>query len=272
MRIGKAHVIFRETLDWDRAGYSQLINPFIRETAALWDRHLPHTFTACRARIKAVSLAAHRELRNVRIHEGGSFDLDEIAAGDVVLFCDDDDWYSPHTVDYLGAVDELRDHLVVWLDGVFGFFAPKANITRPAGLPSVRLRHRALDHASGFLVKTNNYAVSGALLQSQPELLAAVWHHGYGGADECVRAGRVPLHVLPRTLSVVNRHPCSQLVLRRIMNGVGGEDAGLALWRLVRHYANSPDLPVPRGLEWAAPHMRQMKDLFRRRDNRIMGW
>ena len=37
-------------------------------------------------------------------------------------------------------VDELRDHLVVWLDGVFGFFAPKANITRPAGLPSDRLR------------------------------------------------------------------------------------------------------------------------------------
>ena len=147
---------------------------------------------------------------------------------------------------------------------MFGFFAPKANITRPAGLPSVRLRHRALDdHARGFLVKTNNYAVSGALLQSQPELLAAAWHGLYGGADECVRAGRVSLHVLPRTLSVVNRHPCRQLVLRRIMNGVGGEDAGLALWRLVRHYANSPDLPVPRGLEWAAPHMRQMKDLFR---------
>ena len=258
------HIIVRETLDWERATYDQLINPFIQDTARLWDSIFPLTYTACRARIKAIALAAHRDLRNARVHEGASLDLNEIAADDVVVFCDDDDWYSPHAMDYIGSVDELRDHLVVWLDGVFGFFAPKANITRLAGLPSIRLRHRTLnDRASDFIVKTNNYAVSGALLRSRPELLAAIWHHGYGGADECVRAGRIPLHVLPRTLSVVNRHPCSQLVLRRIMKSVGGEDAALALWRLVRHYANSPDLPVPRGLEWAAPHMLRIKNLFR---------
>ena len=36
MRIGICHVIIRDTLDWERTSYDQLISPFIRETARLW--------------------------------------------------------------------------------------------------------------------------------------------------------------------------------------------------------------------------------------------
>ena len=238
MRIGTCHIVVRRTLDWERASYDQLISPFIQETAALWDRTFRLTYTACRAGIKRVAQAAHRELSNVRILEPScpsAVDLAEIGARDIVLLCDDDDWYHPETVARLAAVDELATKVVVWPDGVFGYFAPKQNITRAAGLPRLRLRARTLEEpASGFLVKTNNYAVSGALVRRQPRLLEAIWNHGNGGADEYIRTGRVDIAKLSTPLSVANRHPCSQL-------------------------------------EWASKHIRRTQDVFHAAVGRVAG-
>ena len=257
MRIGTCHVVIRKTLDWQTAGHDQLVTPFIRDTAVLWDSIFNLSYTACRARIKAIAQDARRALPRVRIVEpdgAGDLDLSRVQPDDVVLLCDDDDWYHPQTVARLEAVDRLHDSVVVWPDGMYGFFAPKQNIARVL-LPPIRLRHRPLDdlHAQ-CVVKTNNYALSGALLRRQPELVKACWSHD--GADRYLKRTNLPVTTIAEPLSVVNRHPSSQLVLRRIMNSVeGGQDPALVLRRVVKHfghYGACDEKTIPAPYHWAA--------------------
>ena len=264
MRIGTCHVIIRETLDWERAGIGQLVSPFMRQTASLWDRTFQLGYSACRARIKRIAQEAHSALPNVRISEPaspGAVDLSAVRPEDVVLLCDDDDWYHPQTVARLETVEELRDSVVMWPDGVYGFFAPKQNIVSASGLPRVRMRHRPLGETSAYsIIKTNNYALSGELLSREPQLVSRLW--GHEGAVRYLQAERPPVKMLAAPLSVVNRHPCSQLALGRIMRSVGTEDAALALWRLVKHYVNCLPNPIPPEYRWASTHVARVRDVF----------
>ena len=264
MRIGVCHVVIRDTLDWERTSYDQLISPFIRETVRLWNRTFHLDYMACRARIKSIAYDAHSALPNVQVVEPSSasaVDLSTIQPEDVVLLCDDDDWYHPQLVARLERVERWRDCVVMWPDAVYGFFAPKQNIARPAGLPRVRMRDRPLHQTGAYsVIKTNNYALSGALLQRQPQLLRGLW--GHGGAARYLQAERPRVMTLAEPLSVVNRHPCSQLVLGRIMQSVNGEDAALALWRLVKHWVNGHHPPVPPRYQWATMYIERVRSVF----------
>ena len=268
MRIETCHVVIRKTLDWQTAGHDQLVTPFIRDTAVLWDSIFSLSYTACRARIKAIAQDAHRALPRVRIVEpdgAGDLDLSRVQPEDVVLLCDDDSWYHPQTVARLEAVDRLHDSVVVWPDGVYGFFAPKQNIARVL-LPRIRLRHRPLDelHAE-CVVKANNYALSGALLRRQPQLVKACWSHD--GADRYLKRTGLPVTTIAEPLSVVNKHPSSHLVLRRIMNSVeGGQDPALVLRRLVKHfgrYGACDEKTIPAPYHWAAGLIERVCAVFR---------
>lgn len=264
LRIRTCHVIIRETLDWERVSIGQLVSPFMRETASLWDATFQLGYTACRARIKSIAQEAHRALPNARIIEPASadaVDLSVVEPEDVVLLCDDDDWYHPKATAWLETVEELRNSIVLWPDAVYGFFAPKQNIVSASGLPRVRMRDRPLHETGAYsLIKTNNYALSGELLSRQPQLLRGLW--GHLGAVRYLQAENPPVKTLSAPLSVVNRHPCSQLVLGRIMRSVGTEDAAVALWRLVKHYVNGPHTPLPAEYQWASRHIAGVRDVF----------
>ena len=141
-----------------------------------------------------------------------------------------------------------------------GSTAARQNIARNAGLLPIRLEPRSLDSPSDrYLVKTNNYALGGALLRRRPQLLKQVW--GHTNANDCCSGG-LAVARLATPLSVVNRHPCSQVVIGRIMRDVVGEDAALWLRRVVKHYVNSRHDPVPEPFEWATEHIARVRDVF----------
>ena len=123
------------------------------------------------------------------------------------------------------------------------------------------MRDRPLHQTGAYsIIKTNNYALSGELLSRQPQLLRGLW--GHLGAVRYLQLNSPPVKTLACPLSVVNRHPCSQLVLGRIMSSVGMEDPALALWRLVKHYVNSPPTSVPAEYQWASTHIARVRDVF----------
>ena len=89
------HVLIRETLDWKHARYDDLKTPFIRQVARLWDATFSVNYVDCRARLKEIALNNHKLLSEVQVHEFERFDSRYLQPGDIILPCDDDDWFHP---------------------------------------------------------------------------------------------------------------------------------------------------------------------------------
>ncbi len=263
---GVLHVVIRATLDWSRAGYEQLDSPFMQETARLWDSTFRLGYMACRARIKNIAERAHRARPDARVH-ANTIDLDVVQARDMVLLCDDDDWYSPQ----LGAALAARSRaggreLILWTDAVIGFYALKSAYLRQPGAPlNVLLRERGVgaEHGQKHLVRSNNYAIPGALLRNQPEVLKALWFHD--GADRYIARTNLPTTRIHSPLSVVNRHPCSKLVLSEVMKQIGTHewDPPTALRVAVAAWVRNQCVNLPGSLRWAAPLIHQVRAVFR---------
>lgn len=264
--MGLLHVVIRATLDWERAGYEQLDSPFMQETARLWDSTFRLGYMACRARIRNIAERAHRARPDVRVHYN-TIDLDAVKARDTVLLCDDDDWYSPH----LGAMLAARNgaggrELILWADAVIGFYALKRVYLQESRQPLlVLLRERGVnaEHDQRYLVRSNNYAIPGALLRDRPEVLKALWFHD--GADRYVARTNLPTTRLHAPLSLVNRHPCSKLVLRDIMEQIGAHawDPPTALRVAVAAWVRNQCVSLPGSLRWASPLIHQVRAVFR---------
>ena len=264
--MASLHVVIRATLDWETAGYDELDSPFMQETARLWDSTFRLGYMACRARIKNIAGRAHRARPNVRVH-ANTIDLDAVRPEDMVLPCDDDDWYSPH----LGAALVARAgaggrELTLWADAALRLHDLKTVfLRRPRAPPIVLLRERGVDaeHDQRYLVRSNNYAIPGALLQGRPDILKQLWFHD--GADRYVARTNLPTTRLHSTLSLVNRHPCSKLVLRDVMEQVRahGWDPGLALRVTVATWVRNHCPGLPRKLRWASPLIHQVRAVFR---------
>ena len=259
------HIVIRETLDWKRVSYDQLVSPFIQETARLWDSVFRLGYMACRDRIKTIALRANGGWAHVRLVQPGgpeAFDLGAIRPEDMVLLCDDDDWYAPQLAARLAALAERR-RVVIWPDAVFGFLALWSHFKHECPL-MVRLHERRLDAPrEQFTVRTNNYAIPGALILDRPGLLTSCW--GHGGADRLVtELKELPTTTLPLPLSIANRHPCSQMVLRRCMElaRAYGQDPAEALRKLVQHYARNPYMDIPTAWWWAVPLIQRTRAVF----------
>ena len=255
------HVLIRNTLDWELAGPEHLGDAFIREAARLWDDTFRVTYTACRARIKEIALDGFGALRDARIRAGWprpacDFDTSCFGPDDIVLFCDDDDWYHPHAVEHLQAYASDRDDVLLWPDGVYGFH-------RPTVEPCLeRVRERPLENTRDYAaaVKTNNYAATGRLLHREPRLLHDLWTHA--AAIRCLGARRYVREV-PVPLSLVNRHPCSYTVLSHVLESVSPAEAGGALRNLVRQYVEGRRTRMQACFEWAADYIERTKAVFR---------
>ena len=255
------HVLIRNTLDWDLAGPEHLNDDFIREAARLWDDTFRVTYTSCRARIKAIALDGFGALRGARIHSGWprpgrDFDASCFGPEDIVLICDDDDWYHPRAVEHLQAHVHDWDHVLLWPDGVYGFHGTAAE-------PCLeRVRERPLEdprtHAAP--VKTNNYAATGRLLRREPGLLQGLWTHS--AAIRCV-AERDRVRKLPAPLSLVNHHPCSYTVLNHVLGPVDQAEAGGVLRNLVLQYTEGRHAKMQACFRWAADLIERTKAVFR---------
>ena len=261
-REGRAailHVVIRATLDWQQATNDQLHPEYVREMAARWDSIFRLGFTDCRARIARLAERTHRARSNVRLAPRTgprSIDLDAVQADDWVLVCDDDDWYSPQLGAALAALNEPPNRrLILWADGRLELYGLGPHLRNPNLPLPLLLRERKADR-----VRTNNYAISGATLQQNPQLLHRAWFHDEVNRDVI---GRV---VLPgRALSVVNRHPTSTLVLRTIREQAeaSGIDLADAMRVAVWHFAYGPYPAEAAAFTWAAPLIHQTRDLFR---------
>ena len=264
--MGNLHIVVRKTLDWETAGYDELDSPFIQETARLWDSTFRLGYMACRARIKNIAGRAHRARPNVRVHSN-SIDLDAVQTEDMVLLCDDDDWYSPHLEAALAAQNGAgRRELILWADGSIGLYGlRRVFLQKPRAPLIVVLRERGVDaeHGQQYLVRSNNYAIPGALLQDQPDILGQLWFHD--GAERYVARTNLPTRRLHSTLSLVNRHPCSKLVLCEIMKQIRahGWDPAPALRVAVTAWVRNHCLGLPRRLGWASPLIHQVRAVFR---------
>lgn len=263
--MGTLHVVIRATLDWKRSGYEQLDSPFMRETARLWDSTFRLDYMACRARIRNIAERAHRARANVRVHSN-TIDLDAVRARDMVLLCDDDDWYSPN----LGAVLAAQHgaggrELLLWADGAIGIYDLKSAYHKPGAPLMVLMRERGVgaEHGQKYLVRSNNYAVPGALLQHQPEILKELWFHD--GAERYIARTNLATTRIHSPLSVVTRHPCSKLVLRTIMEQSRAHewDPPTALRVAVAAWVRNQCVGLPGSLRWASPLIHQVRAVFR---------
>ena len=251
MDIGRCHVVLRETLDWERTTYDDLVSPFIRDIVRLWDETFWISFRTCRARGKAIAQDAHRSL----LDHTGTLQLADISGlgpEDVLLPCDDDDWYHPEVLEHIHTAGVLRTGLLLWPDGVYGYRARDWHVERVA--------FRALDDASAVsgAIKTNNYAVTVALARREPGLLR------HSTAVELFKTRRPVYQALQPALSLVNRHPCSITVwMSNVAEFESAAERVVALQRIVARYLEREIDTSQSAFRWAMPHLAQVRDVFR---------
>ena len=251
------HVLIRQTLDWAHASHASLLNAFVQKVACQWDRTFEVSFTDCRARIKEAAHTCHSRLTDAMIHESYVLDAERLRSNDIILICDDDDVYHPWIVErlklHLRDRELLHSQILVWPDGVYGC----TKVKRPPG----QVRERKLTDGRN-IVKTNNYAMTGALIHREPHLLTTMRRHG--GADEYVRSCSTNVTEVSEQLSLVNRHPCSQLVLQGNLRGLDSADFEGVLKHLVRSYVSDDHHGrIQPTFEWASQYISQTKAVFR---------
>lgn len=245
------YVIVRQTLDWERATANDLFDDFARETAGTWERTFNHGYLTCRARIKAIARESLEQLAGaVQVHDAATFPFFALQHDDVVLPCDDDDWYHPQVIEEVAAACPLRNGLLMWPDAVYGYHWGRFHLERP------RLRPLDEEAVSGP-VKTNNYAFSGRLAQAR----RAVW--GHASIVRYVRENRPVFDRIDRPLSLVNRHPCSYTVWKHALRGTRPADRADVLRRLVASYTSRAVGDIQPEFRWALPYIERTQELFR---------
>lgn len=258
------YVLVRETLDWSAAKLED-VNEGVRPIAKVWDTTFKLSFTQCRAVIKDVAQARLRRLVGDRLLTVPAPPL-TLGESDILLICDDDDWYAPDVSEQLlrcGAADGM---MAIWPDALFGCYTPYPNQQAPVEpyLGPLRLRLLNATNVVGP-VKTNNYAVMGRFFSGRPlsEAVGPVLtHHTASHTLGPMFTNKKPGVVESAAiLSVCNRTPCSTIVLwRATLGGIESE----ALRALVRQFVSSmaPERFQPE-LEWAIEPAQAMVELFR---------
>lgn len=259
-------IVQRQTLDWAGPGYSnraaaeefeagQKKSPTPQIAAAkedrihqteglldLWDSISAVSFAQCRRRLKQIAHASWEQVLDCdRIHfDWTDPEVLQYTSDDdcVLLFTDDDDWYSPDIFRRLEA-EKLGDQSG-WL----------WNRSRYDG---TLLISELGDPIYAF---TNNYALLGRALKGTTELNNVMQHRHTNGR---IVADKLKVAMMDGAcLSVTNKTPCSLTTLRRAAQG---DAQRAALIDDIKRYA-AADLVVDPALEWAVPFMKETKELF----------
>lgn len=255
------YILVRETLDWENASYSDLRDDAIRTLAGLWDNTFTLRFTQCRAAIKYSTFAFFAEIDDAEIL--ASSDMAQVSFGDddLLLVADDDDWYRPDVFTALRKRQVTQHQAALWPDGVFGYhicWDTPTQVWLEECLRQPKLRPLS-DGRAYSAVKTNNYMVTRRLMPgSLTDIAAAVMSHEH--AAQALTEPGTDVMLCEEILSLVNRHPCSYLVLNYGMEGQPSRERLKAL--VSRYVQESAYLSLPEVVSWAQPYIASMRQLF----------
>jgi hypothetical protein len=249
-------IYIRRTLDWaDEAVFRAQIPERMRNKVALWDATFTMPFHIFRARVKAIAQANLAQVEDVTVTD----DWDAIPEGALVLPCDDDDWFRPDAARVVGARVAARPG--------HGFYVWTASfVERPVDAGhALYIARRTVAPWSWerWKMSTNNYA----LFKSEDARELADSHTE---AHRSVVKGSRTRDKFRGRLSAMNRSLASATTLSHDWVELP-EDVLLRKFRAYRRYYRRP----PRGLQWAAPYVRQMRDLtaeLELRPERPRGW
>jgi hypothetical protein len=243
----RALIVLRQSPNWEDGAsilaaaeaYDRLIGRpigFARGFIELWNKTFVTTYFQVRQNLKEITLASFIAVKGadcVRLNE--LLEKPEIAA-DIILFSDDDDWFSPVIVKELeGVPAEIGG--VTW--------------------PSVRY-DGAFQLRKDTYCYTNNYAVL-APAQKDPHWVELYAQHG--GADACFhQRAVVKAKRIGSLLSVTNKHPASTVTIEKMLAKTPGRDG---LVQLVEEYVcrGMVNRPAPE-LQWSEPLAAQAVELF----------
>jgi hypothetical protein len=215
---------------------------------ALWARCFTISFAACRLFLKEV---AHETWQNVQgcdaifsEQQHGTVSASVFGGSGLVLFTDDDDWYSPRVFEQIAdAKVPSTANCILW------------NRVRFNGVVSSKTIV-PIDESPTW-VYTNNYALRANLFASGMDVSAVMQH---GLANSMVKQQTWEIYVLPHaSLSVKNKSPCSWTSLNEAVNS---PDPEKNLLGLVEKYACS-SYELEGGSQWAAPYADACQAYFR---------
>jgi hypothetical protein len=243
----RALIVLRQSPNWEDGAsifdaaeaYDRLIGRpigFARGFIELWNKTFVTTYFQVRQNLKELTLASF-----VAVKDADCMRLNELLekpkiAADIILFSDDDDWFSPVIVKELeGIPAEIGG--VTW--------------------PSVRY-DGAFQLRKDTYCYTNNYAVL-APARKDPHWVELYAQHG--GADVCFhQRAVVKAKRIGSLLSVTNKHPASTVTIEKMLAKTPGRDG---LVQLVEEYVcrGMVNRPAPE-LQWSEPFAAQAVELF----------
>lgn len=114
--------LVRETLGWPNARNEQL-HERVRPIAQIWDATFKLSYRQFRALIKEVTYTRLRCLVGDSLLTAPAPTL-ALADSDILVICDDDDWYAPDLSEQLQRCGLADGLMAVWPDAIFGFNTP----------------------------------------------------------------------------------------------------------------------------------------------------
>ena len=243
----RALIVLRQSPNWEDGtsilegaeAYDRLIGRpigFARGFIELWNKTFATTYFQVRQNLKEITLANFMAVKGANCVQLNELQQKPEIAADIILFSDDDDWFSPVIVKELeGVPAEIGG--VTW--------------------PSVRY-DGAFQLRKDVFCYTNNYAVL-APAQQEPSWVGLYAQHG--GAEACFHhRGVVKTTQIGCLLSVTNKHPASTVTIEKMLAKTPGRDG---LVQLVEDYVCRGEVnrPVPE-LHWSEQAAAQSVEVF----------
>ena len=159
----KNYIVIRNTLDWEKAKIEDLKDEKIKFAARFWDQTFSISYTKCRHEIKNIATKCINNIYGGNIISYKNLELSKLNPDDLLVFCDDDDWYHPEIFNILKKDGAKNNDATIWHDSLYGYHISAKAISGKLLESCVEnIRIRRIDDKDSFTpVKTNNYALSG---------------------------------------------------------------------------------------------------------------
>jgi hypothetical protein len=244
--MGTNFIVLRASPDWLNFDLEET-REFLRDRplpktvvidfARIWDAVMRVDYRHFRARVKEITLANYRSVKEATLLSLGEFRERRLAADDLVIFVDDDDWLAPDLFLRLRLIADGGDG-VKWGSIRVGLVFETVTEVQFDSVFHIR----AVDD----LIYTNNCAIKGAMLMRRG--IEFFVEHRFAYAEQ--QAGLFRPTTLAQYLSAANKHPCSTLAANAMLKLPGFRADPVAP---IRTYARAlAALRPPMELAWLA--------------------
>lgn len=237
---------------------AELKNSPIRKAAKIWDETFGITFKECQAEVKALAAQTYKAVRGGTLLDVVASKDIEVRNSDLVVLCEEDEWYHPHVFDRLHAQKSHKHDAIVWRAAQFGF---QLQHDPETGAPALRHVLRTPQPITSGVEKSNNFALTGKFFTYRNFNLYSICQQANKASASLSEAVNMA-HPIHDVLSMTHRHPCSKFILQHL---VKTDPSSLVLKKLVKVYVQSalaPDLAEE--YRWAKPYIETSKEIFTR--------